>query len=175
MHTRSFAAAVACLAFPMLAAAQTAQLKLPSFSNLQDKAINTVDITIDSSMLGMMGWLMNEHDKETAELKKTLTGLKSVRIRSYKFDTDFAYSHADVDAVRSQLSGPGWSRLVQVHDRQKNENVDISIALDNKTVTGMAIIAASSREFTIINIVGAVTLDQVARLRATFGAQGAGM
>jgi hypothetical protein len=174
MHTRTLVAALACLALPMLATAQNAQLKLPSFADLKDKAIKSVDITIDSPALGVMGWLMSDHE-DTAELKKTLTGLKSVQIRSYRFNSDFAYSRADVDAVRSQLSGPGWSPLIKVHDRPKEEDVDICIALNGKTVTGLAIIVTNRREFTILNIVGTVALDQVARLRETFGASGADM
>ena len=34
---------LACLALPPLAAAQDAQLKLPSFADLKDKAIKSVD------------------------------------------------------------------------------------------------------------------------------------
>ena len=175
MHTRTLAAALACLMLPMLATAQDAQLKLPSFADLKDKAAKSVDITIGSSVLGFMGWMMHGDDKDTVELKKTLTGLKSVQIRSYQFTSDFAYSRADVDAVRSQLSGPGWSQLIKVHDQHKSEDVDIYIALDKQTIRGLAIIAANRREFTILNIVGSVALEQVARLRETFGVQGAGM
>jgi Domain of unknown function (DUF4252) len=175
MHTRTLAAALACLVLPVLGAAQDAQLKLPSFADLKDKAVKSVDITIGSSVLGFMGWMMHGDDKDTVELRKTLTGLKSVQIRSYQFTSDFAYSRADVDAVRSQLSGPGWSQLLKVHDQHKSEDVDIYIALDKQTIRGLAIIAANRREFTILNIVGSVALEQVARLRETFGVPGAGM
>jgi hypothetical protein len=180
MRTRTLAAALpclllACLALPLLAAAQDAQLKLPAFTGLKEKAIKSVDLTIDAKTLGMMGWFMSDADKDSANLKKTLEGLKSVQIRSYKFTSDFAYSRADVEAVRSQLTGPGWSRLVQAHDRDKDEGVDIYLAVADKTVKGFALIAADRREFTIINIVGAVDLDQVAQLRKTFGAVGSDM
>jgi hypothetical protein len=175
MHTRTLAAALACLMLPVLAAAQDAQLKIPSFADLKDKAVKSVDITIGSSVLGFMGWMMDDHNTDSAELKKTITGLKSVQIRSYRFTSDFAYPRADVDAVRAQLSGPGWSQLIKVHDQHKNEDVDIYIALDKQTIKGLAIIAANRREFTILNIVGAVALEQVAKLRETFGVQGAGM
>jgi hypothetical protein len=175
MHTRTLAAALACLMLPVLAAAQDAQLKIPSFADLKDKAVKSVDITIGSSVLGFMGWMMDDHNTDSAELRKTITGLKSVQIRSYRFTSDFAYSRADVDAVRAQLSGPGWSQLIKVHDQHKNEDVDIYVALDKQTIKGLAIIAANRREFTILNIVGAVALEQVAKLRETFGVQGAGM
>jgi len=178
--TRTFTTALACLglaclALPPLAGAQDAQLKLPAFADLKEKALESVDLTFDATTLGMMGWFMSDTDPDTAELKKTLRGLKSVQIRSYKFTSDFAYSRADVEAVRSQLTGPGWSQLVQVHDRDKQEGVDIYIAVADKTVKGFALIAADRREFTIVNIVGAVDLDQVARLRKTFGAVGSDM
>jgi hypothetical protein len=168
----TFGTALACLALPLLATAQTAQLKLPPFTDLREKAIKSVDLTIDTAALGLVGWLINDTDKDAAAVKNTIKGLKSVQIRSYKFTTDFAYSRADVAAVRAQLSGPGWSPLVQTHDRDKKEDVDIYVARDNKTITGLAIIAADKREFTIINIVGAVDLNQVAQLRQTFGAVG---
>jgi hypothetical protein len=72
-----------------------------------------------------------------------------------------------VDAVRSQLSGPGWSRLIEVHDQHKNEGVDIYIALDKQTVKGLAIIAANRREFTILNVVGSIDLQKLHRLEAS--------
>jgi hypothetical protein len=175
MRTRTFVAALACLALPMLAVAQSAQLKLPSFADLKEKSIKTVDMTVDSTILGVMGLMMDDADTTTAALKKTVQGLKSVQIRSYQFKSDFEYPRTDVDAVRSQLSAPGWTSLVQTHDRQKNEDVDIYIALDNKTVTGLALIAANRHELTIINIVGAVDLNQVGELRKAFGVAGAGM
>ena len=178
--TRTFAATLqclllaclglACLALPPLAGAQDTPLKLPAFADLKERAIKSVDLTLDSTTLGMMGWLMSDTDPQAAELKKTLQGLKSVQIRSYQFTSDFAYSRADVEAVRSQLTGPGWSRLVQAHDRDKDEGVDIYIAVADKTVKGLAVIAADRREFTIVNIVGTVDVDQVARLRKTFAA-----
>jgi hypothetical protein len=180
MRTRTVAALLpclllTCLALPLLAAAPDPQLKLPAFTDLKEKAIKSVDLTIDATTLGMMGWFMSDADQDSAALKKTIQGLKSVQIRSYKFTSDFAYSRADVEAVRSQLAAPGWSQLVQVHDRDKNEGVDLYISVSDKTVKGFALVAADRREFTIINIVGAVGLDQVAQLRKTFGAVGSDM
>jgi hypothetical protein len=71
-------------------------------------------------------------------------------------------------AVRSQLSAPGWSRLVQTRDRDENEAVDVYLSMDNHTITGVAIIVSDPRKFTIVNVVGSVDVDQIARLRQTF-------
>ena len=56
-------------------------------------------------------------DKDAAATKQLLKGIQSIQIRSYEFATDFAYSAADIDAVRSQLAVPGWNQLVQVHNQ----------------------------------------------------------
>ena len=164
------ALALPLLMLPLLASAQGAQLRLPSFDNLQQKAISSVNVSIGSFMLGLVGNLVDDQDKEAAELKKTLLGLKSVQVRSFQFNSDNVYSQSDVEAVRSQLSGPGWNRLVQVRDRNKKEDVDVYLAMDmdKHTVTGVAIIVSDPRKFTILNLVGSVDLDQIAKLRQTF-------
>ncbi len=167
MHTRSYVAAFACLGLPLLAAAQPPQVTVPSFAQLKSTATDSVDITLGPSLLGMVGWLMDDHDADSANLKKTVQGLKSVQVRSYRFKEDFVYPKADLEALRAQLSQPGWSQLAKIRDRGK-ENVDIYIALENRTIHGVTIIASGLRELTIVNVVGTVNLDQVQGVAKTF-------
>jgi hypothetical protein len=167
MRTRRYVPALACLALPVVTAAQTPQVSVPSFAELKATATDSVDLTIGPSLLGMLGWLMDDHDPGSADLKKTVQGLKSVQIRSYRFKEDFVYPKAAIDALRAQLSQPGWSQLVKVRERNK-ENVDIYVALENRTIHGLTIIASGLRELTVVNVVGTVNLDQVDGIRKTF-------
>jgi hypothetical protein len=169
MPFRPFFAALACVGIPMFAVAQSPQLNLPSFVGLQQKATESVDITIGSLALGIMGHLMDDGDPDSAQMKQLIQGLKSVQVRNYQFAADFAYSKADIDAVRSQLSGPTWTQLAQVHDQKKSEDVGVYVALNDHKVTGFAVIASEPREFTIINIVGAVDLEKIAALQKQLG------
>jgi len=168
MHLRILAAIG--LAFPLLtsAAEPPGRLDLPSFSSLQSKASEVVDITLGRLPLALASKLMEADDPESVEMKKVISGIKSIAVRSYQFDSDFAYSKEDVDAVRAQLSAPGWTQLAQVRKRAKTsdgeQEVDIYIALDDERATGFAIIASEPRKFTILNIVGTIDLDQVAKL-----------
>lgn len=160
--------ALACFANPTLAAPSPGvmpELKLPSFTHLQHHATEVVDITIGSWPLAILGALMDEDNPEDAAAKQVLKGLKRVVVRSYRFDSDFVYSKADVAEVRSQLSAPGWSQLVQVRDERHDKNVDIYVAVDHEKIAGFVIIASEPREFTILNIVGSIEPAQVARLR----------
>jgi hypothetical protein len=175
MPFRSFIATLVCAGIPALGAAQSLQLNLPLFASLQQKAAQSVDITIGSLALGIMSRLMDEDDQDTAAMKHLIQGLKSVQVRNYRFATDFTYSKADIDAVRSQLSAPAWTQLAQVHDEKKGEDVDVYVALDDHKVTGFTVIASEPREFTIINIVGAVDLEKFAALQKQLGLPDAGV
>ncbi|HYL72320.1 MAG TPA: hypothetical protein VEY89_13555, partial [Candidatus Dormibacteraeota bacterium] len=129
-HARLLAAAAACLTLPLLASARDPQLRLPSFPDLREHATESVDLTLGWMPLHLMGWLMNDGDPDSAQVKETLKGLKSVQIRSFQFSADYAYPQADIDRLRAQLSAPEWSPLVQVRrrgdrDGQEKENVDI--------------------------------------------------
>ena len=174
LNTRLLAlAAAACLSLPLLATARGPELQLPSFPGLREQATESVDVTLGWMPLHLMGWLAGNGDPDSAQVKETLKGLKSVQIRSYKFNADYAYPQADIDRLRAQLSAPEWSPLVQVRKRgeregQDQEHVDIYVALEDKKVKGLVIIACEPRELTIVNIVGTIDLEQIASLRRTF-------
>jgi hypothetical protein len=161
----------ACLAAGLAFSAGSAaadrgpNLDLPSFSHLQSKATEVVDITLGTWPLALASKLMDADDAQDAEVKKLLSGIKSIAIRSYEFDSDFAYSKEDVEAVRDQLSAPGWTQLAQVRKRNKAQEVDVYMALDGDHANGFAIVASEPRKFTILNVVGSIDLNQLAKLR----------
>jgi hypothetical protein len=165
---RLLTTACLALALPLLASADPPELKIPAFTDLQQKAVDSVNVSIDSMILGLAGHFMDDKSADDAQLKKTLQGLKAVQIRSYRVDSDYVYSKADLDAVRAQLAEPGWSRLVQVRDLSKSEDVDVYVALDQHIIKGVAIITSDPRKFTIVNVVGTIDVDQVAQLQKAF-------
>jgi hypothetical protein len=163
------------LGLPLLACAQDHGLKLPSFSGLRGTAIESVDVTIGPTQLQLLKWMLPDSDPESVAMAKMMEGLKRVSVRSYRFGADFSYPQADIDALRSQLSGPAWSQLVKVRDRTKNENVDVYLAVDHDKINGLAVIASDPRELTIVNIVGSIDLKQMATLQRQLHLPEAGM
>jgi hypothetical protein len=164
MKIRVVELALACLLLPAWGSAQDAKLKLPDFNSLAGKATESVNITLNPWLLRIVAASMDDKDADSAATKKLLSAIKSVEIRNYQFATDFAYSTADIDAVRRQLAAPGWSQLMQVHDRKNGEDVDMYILLENDRTRGFALIASEPREFTIINIVGSIGVEDLPRL-----------
>ena len=145
------------------------QLNIPEFAALASKASESVNVTLDSQLLGLGCSFLNAKDPEQADAKKLCTGLSGIYVRSYTFDKDFAYPKADVDGVRRQLSGPGWSRIVEAKSNKENTNVDVFVLIDSGKARGLGIIASEPREFTIVNIVGDIDLEQLHSLEGKFG------
>jgi len=169
MPKRTLALIAACL--PVMAFAAGPQLKLPAFSHLQHLATDSVDISLGPAALGLAARLAahdDSPDAQDAQARAVLRGLKGVYIRSYEFSGDDMYPAADIDAVREQLSGPEWSRLTQVRQRD-GEKVDIFVCITNDKVSGLAVIASDRRNFTIVNVVGSLDLAQLGRLGQHFG------
>lgn len=169
-------ARLACVALLMAARSAGAGplLELPDFGALADKASESVNITLDSTMLGLASRFLDAEDPADAAARDAIAGIKGIYVRSYAFDTDFAYSTADVERVRRQLTTPGWKRLVEVRSRRERTAVDIFVSLsaapvESGTADGLAIIASEPRQFTIVNIVGVIDLDKLHKLAGRFG------
>ena len=171
MLRRLMFALCACLGAATLAHAQSPELKLPAFAELKSHATETVDISLGALPLKIAGWIAGQDsgDAESADVGALLRGLHTLHVRHYEFASDFAYPQAELDAVRAQLAGAGWSQLVQVRDHKNDQNVDIYLAVDKERITGVAIVASEPREFTIVHAAGSLDLAQVERLRRHFG------
>jgi len=162
----SFAALVPATGalFPATAAAQSPQLSLPDFRSLAHNASESVNINLGPWLLRMAGSLVDDKDPDAAATRKLLSGIDSIQVRSYEFNTDSAYSAADIETVRKQLEAPGWTPLLQSQDHQKGEKVDIYIMMDQDHTKGFALIASEPRQVTIINIAGSIDLKSLPTL-----------
>jgi len=166
VKNRLFLAAFAAWGLASTCLAASPELKLPDFDGLRGRATDSVDITVDGMLLSIAKHFAKESGDEEMQL---LSDIKSVRVRNFEFDSEGAYSSADIDAVRHQLSAPGWSQLVSAHKRDNHENVDIYICTENEKILGLAVVASEPRSFTIVNIIGSIDLDKLAKLEGKFG------
>jgi Domain of unknown function (DUF4252) len=160
---------LALLAPALACAAPNPRLVLPDFAALAQKATQAVTITLDPGLLSLAARFLDGNDPQDAATREIIKGLQGIYVRSYTFDRDSAYRQEDIDAVRKQLAAPGWNRLVETHSKRTQANVDIYIMLDNNQAIGLAVIASEARQFTIVNIVGAIDLEKLHKLEGQFG------
>jgi hypothetical protein len=144
--------------------AQDPRIRLAPLDHLATKASETVDVNIDERLIQLAAKLFNDKDEDEAKIKKLVNGLKGIYVKSFEFDNENDYSSADVDSIRSQLREPAWSRLVNVTSK-RDGIVEVYVALNGPDVLGLTVLSAEPKELTIVNIVGPVDLEKLAKLQ----------
>jgi len=144
--------------------------KLPAaVEQLKEKATEVTDINMDPNMLRLAVGAMNRDKASEEEVKKLVSSIKGICVRSYNFDKPVEYSDKDMDALRAQFNDSSWSNMVKVRNQKTGENVDVFSQTVNGAFAGFAIIAAEPQEFTFVRINGEIDLSQLAMLGKNFG------
>ena len=155
-------------AFTVAVAAPVSAQKINlDFPGLADKAEEVVDITVDANMLKLAARFFNKNNADERALRDMISGLEGIYVRSYEFAREGEYDRALVDRIKSQL-GAGWQPLVTVRSKKK-ENVNIYARMAGERVTGLVIIAAEPREFTVVNINGPIDIERLSEMEGQFG------
>lgn len=158
----------------LIAAAVTLQLaaqdvKMPvNLNKLAEHAKETVDVTLDASMLQLASRFLSKDDPDQIRVKHLVSKLKGVYVRSFEFDKDGQYSKSDVEAIRSQLKAPGWTRIVGVKSTT-GENSEIYLKKNGDQVAGLVLINAEPKELTIVHIDGAIDPEELSELGGHMG------
>jgi hypothetical protein len=148
---------------------QGARLQLANLDKLSDKAARVTDVTLDGSLLELAVKIIElDKDPEADQLKDIIRSLKGIYVKSFEFDDASQYSQADVEAIRSQLTSPRWSKIVQSVDKRSHEHDEVYILKEGGRVGGVVVLVAEARELTVVNIVGDVPLEKVMALEDHF-------
>ena len=150
-----------------LTAAWPQEIKFPT--GLASRATEAVDVSLDSSMLQLAARFLNDSKTDEVQVKKLIGGLKAIFVKSYEFDKPGQYSQADIDGVRAQVRGPGWSRIVGVQSKKDEEIAEIFVKTEKDAISGLLIIAAEPKELTFVHISGTIDPSQIAGLGGKFG------
>jgi hypothetical protein len=170
MLTRWISLLLLCFSFAAAVCGQEARLQMGGLAQLEAKAVEVLDVTVDERMLRLgSAFLSARREASEAKIKELLTALKGVYVKVFEFDRDGEYSSADLDELRAQLHGPGWTRIVNVRSRSGSENVEVYLMGDVDKIQGVAVISAEPRELVIVNIVGPIDLEKISELEGHFG------
>ncbi len=156
-----------CLAAPAWAAAN--DVKFPvSFGKLSERASESVDVTLDSSMLQLASGFLSQNNQDEAQVKKLVGKLRGVYVRSFEFDKEGQYSMADVEAIRDQLKPPAWTRIVGVRSTQ-GDNSDVFVKKNGDAIAGLVVIATEPKELTVVHIDGQINPQELSELSGHMG------
>ena len=152
------------IAVALPAAAQKIKLDFPG---LAERAENVTEVTLDASMLRMAAKFLSGSDPDERAVRDMVGGLTGIYVKSYEFDEEGAYDRNLINQVKSQL-GATWKPFVNVRSKTK-ENVTIMADMHGDKVTGLVVISAEPREFTVVSIEGPIDIDRLADLSGQFG------
>jgi hypothetical protein len=159
----------------ILAAMVTARLwafedlhALSGLDRLAQKATESVDVTLDASMLQLASEFLSPDDPDEARVKKLVAKLKGVYVRSFEFDREGQYSASDVAAARALVTAPGWTRIVGVKSL-KGDNSEVYLKKDGSQVGGIVVIDAEPKELTVVHIDGQINPEDLRELGGHMG------
>jgi len=157
-----------CLAPALAAHAQDSRIQMAGLDHLTAKASQTIEVNLDERLMRIAAKVLSDKDEDERQVKKLVEGLKGVYVKSFQFETDGQYVAADVETIRTQLRGPGWTRLVNVTSK-KEGMIEVYLLFNGDQVGGLAVLHTDDRELTVVNIVGPVDLDKLAKLEGQLG------
>jgi hypothetical protein len=140
---------------------------LVDWAKLGANAKEKVDVNLEGDLLQFASKFLSKKNVDEAKAQKIVEGLKGVYVRSFQFEKPGQYTNADLDPIRAKLVGPAWSKIVEVSG--KSENTGIYLMRDGGQVSGLVVISAEPKEFTVVNIVGPIQLEDLAALGGKMG------
>jgi len=152
------------IAFLITLACFGQQLDLSSLDKLAAKSKGSTVITLDQDKLALASSLVDDKDG-----KNLMKGIKAISVRTFEFADKGGYSRSDLDPIRKQLTGTGWSRAISV--KEDNEDVEIYFYKSSDS-GGLAIVAAEPKELTVVNIIGPADLSSLGKLSGLAGLGG---
>ncbi len=154
------------------ATARTQDVTIPlNIERLSAKAVESVNVTVDGALLQLASKFLSASDPDQKAVKELISNLKGVYVRTFQFANPGEYSDVDVEALRTQMRAPVWSKMVTVRSKKDGvgENVDVFFKMEKGQIAGLVVIAAEPKELTVVNIVGSIDLDQLSKLGGQFG------
>lgn len=160
-------ALAACTA--ITAFGQSARLQLDHLDRLNSIADQSVDVTVDQKVLNLAKiFLAKTKDPEQQKVRELIGEIEGIYVKHFKFESAGQYSLSDIETIRTQLNGPGWSRMAGVRSKRNKQNLDVYTMIQGSRIGGLAVIAAEEKELTVVNIIGPIDLEKLMALEGSF-------
>lgn len=154
------------LILTLAAVASGQKLDLSTLDKLASKAKESSIVTLGPDQLKVAGDFLSKDNEKEQKTKDLVSTLRGVYVRSFEFAKPGAFTQADLEPIRKQLSSPGWSKIIE--HKEEGETAEIYY-FKSSTEGGMAIINTETEEVTVVNIVGPVDFSTLGNLGNIMG------
>jgi hypothetical protein len=133
---------------------------------LRQEASSKTEFTLDHSMLVFAAKL----DPDDQDLRRVIAGVSGLSVHSYHFREPWMYDPGALSSVKEEYHAAGWKQVVSSHEKGGGPGVtDLWIRLENKAVSNVAILVASSKEVNLIVVSGSISPLDLLHLCGHFG------
>ena len=140
--------------------AQDARLNFERLDGLETRARDVVEVNIDGKLLDLAKRVAAKSSDENAKkAAQAISGLKGIYVRVYRFENENEYNIADIDALRSQLTSPGWEKLANVRSKKNNQKVDVYTMFSGDIMSGVAVVISESKSVALVNMIGPIDIE----------------
>lgn len=170
MKTLALRLIVSPLLLTLLVGAAAAQrLQVDHLETLFPKAVETIDVTIDSALIRLSSKFLNNNKPEEAAIREIIQALQGIYVKGVEFDKDGEYTEHDLESIRTQLRQPGWERIVGVRSKRDGENVEVHLMMNGDLITGVGVLVWAPKQLFVVNVVGPIDPEKIGQLRGRFG------
>jgi hypothetical protein len=153
--TRGLSVLCACLLLMGLgrlarAADVEGRIDLSSLERLRAGASEVSEANLDAAAIRRVV----ENPALQANIRDVAKGLTEVHAIMFEMADKNTIALTDLDAVRAQLKGPAWTKVLS--NQEKQELQELYTLKKGDKVAGVVVLSAESRELTVVNLVGAV-------------------
>jgi len=146
-------------------------MEIKGLDSIKAKASGVVDVTLNKDMLKSgASFLGSGKDEDAAKVRKMVEGLESLVVKSFEFEKDGAYTHAQLDDIARQMGQPGWNLIVSTIEKDSGETTRVWVkASTPQAPGGVRVLSAEPRELTIVESIGNINLSDLQGLAGLAG------
>ncbi len=164
-HLLKFTLLTVFLSAAGVANAQDARLRFEHLAQLENKALEVVEVNIDGKLLDLAKRvLVKVNDADAKKVGQAISGLKGIYVRVYNFEKENEYNIGDVDQIRAQLQSPGWEKLANARSRKNNQKIDVYTMFNGDMMSGIAVVVSESKSIAVVNVIGPIDIDLLMEL-----------
>ena len=149
--------------------AQDPRIQMNQFERLFPKAVETIDVNIDQSLIRLAAKFLKTDKQDEAAVREVLNMVQGVYVRGVEFENDNEFTPEDLQVLRQQLNTPGWSRIVGIRSKHAGENVEVFLMHDSDLIKGIGVLIHAPKKLMIVNVVGPLDPEKISQLVGRFG------
>jgi hypothetical protein len=165
---------VTAFSVPVSAWQSGSVLSTESLDRLAAKAVEKIDINLSGPAIQEAVKMAPKEKAANVDIQELVSGLTSLQVKQFEFANAGEYSASDLDPIRDQLRAPGWSKIVDIHEKGDGETVEVFTKTEGSQMTALAVIVAEPKELVVVAVEGRISLEKVGKLTDLINISGLG-